>query len=141
MQSLSTNMVSETEFFFFSASANPSRGTVHPSPSDLCPVRSPFRTIPRLLASVLGSRPSSRRSRTPRRRPLLPVAVSRLPAFSSRRRSPRPPPWSRRLPLPVSACHPRLYRHLPRLRPCRSSPPSLRPTKTRSSSDFTFRRP
>jgi hypothetical protein len=39
----------------------------------------------------------------PRRRPPLPVAASRPPASSSRR-SPRLPPWSRRLQLPVSAC-------------------------------------
>jgi hypothetical protein len=56
-------MVSQPEFF--SASANPSCGTVHPPPI-LYPVRSPCRTTPRLLPSVLGSRPSSRRSRTPR---------------------------------------------------------------------------
>jgi hypothetical protein len=34
-----------------------------------------------------------------------------------------------------------LHRHLPRPRPRSSSPPPLRPTKTRSSLDFTFRRP
>jgi hypothetical protein len=126
-------------FFLFSTSTNPSCGTVHPPLSVLCPVRSPCRTTPMLLPSVLGSRPSSSRPSTPRRRPPLPVAVTRRPT-SSRRRSPRPPPWSRRLRLHVSACHPHLHRHLPRPRPHRSSPPPLRPTKTRSSSDFTFKR-
>jgi hypothetical protein len=62
------------------------------------------------------------------------VAASRPPA-SSRKRSPRPSPWSRRLQLPVSACHLRR----PRPRPRSSSPPPLRPIKTRSSLDFTFR--
>jgi hypothetical protein len=100
-------------------------------------VRSPYRTTPRLLPSVLGSRPSSRRLRTPRRRLPLPVTASRPPASS---RSPRPSPWSRRLQLPVSACHLRLHHHLPRPRPRSSSPPPLRPTKTRSLSDFTFKR-
>jgi hypothetical protein len=61
--------------------------------------------------------------------------ASRPPASSSRR-SPRPPPWSRRLQLPVSACH----RRLPRSWPHSSSPPPLQPTKTRSSPDFTFTR-
>jgi hypothetical protein len=56
------------------------------------------------------------------------VAASRLPA-SSRKRSPRPSLWSRRLQLPVSAFHLRLPRPWPRS----SSPPPLRPTKTRSS--------
>jgi hypothetical protein len=59
-------MVSESEFF--SASANPSCGVVHP-PSVLCPVRPPCRTTSRLLPSVLSSRPSLRRPRMLRRRP------------------------------------------------------------------------
>jgi hypothetical protein len=42
-------------------------------------MRSPCRTTPRLLPSVLGSRPMSRRPRTPRRRPPLPVVASRPP--------------------------------------------------------------
>jgi hypothetical protein len=138
-QSLSTNMV--LEFEFFSASANPSRDTVHPPQPVLWPVRSPCRTTPKQLPSVLGPRPSLRRPRMPRHRLPLPVAASRPPTSSSRRRSPRPPSLSRRLPLPVSACHLRLPRHLPRPRPRSSSPPPLRPTKTRSSPDFTFRRP
>jgi hypothetical protein len=129
-------MVSKAEFFF--TFANPSRDIVHPPPV-LCPVRSPCRATPRLLPSMLDSRPSSNRPRTPRRGPLLLVATSRPPASSSR--SPRPPPWSRRLQLLVSTCHLRLPRYLPRPRPRSSSPPPLRPTKTRSSSDFTFRRP
>jgi hypothetical protein len=83
------------------------------SPPVLWPVRSPCRTTPRLLPSVLGSRPLSRRPRTPRRRLPLHIAASRMPASSSRR-SPRPPPWSRRLQLPVSACHLRLPRSRPR---------------------------
>jgi hypothetical protein len=113
------------------------RSTVHPPPPPvLCPVRSPCQTTPRLLPSVLGLRPSSRRLRQPRRRPSLPVAASRLPlsvttsrppASSSSRRSPslRPPPWSRRLQLPVSACHLCLHHRLPRPRPRSSSPPPL----------------
>jgi hypothetical protein len=44
-------------------------------------MRSPCRTTPRLLPSVLGSRPSSRWSMTPRRRPPLPVDTSRPPAL------------------------------------------------------------
>jgi hypothetical protein len=112
-----------------------SHSIVH-RPPVLCPVRSPCRTSPRLLPSVLGSRPSSRRPRMSRRRPPLPVAASRPPTSSSRR-SPRPPSWSRRLQLPISACHLRL----PRRRPHSSSQPPLRPMKTRSSPDFTFRRP
>jgi hypothetical protein len=104
------------------------------SPSVLCPVRSPCRTTPRLLPTRLSSRPSSRR---PRHRPPLRVAASRPPASL---RSPRPPPWSRRLLLPVSVCHLRLHRRLPRSWPRSSSPPPLRPTKIRSSPDFTFRR-
>jgi hypothetical protein len=48
-QSLSTKMVSETEFFsLFSTSANPSHDTVHSPPLVLCPVRSPCRTTSRL---------------------------------------------------------------------------------------------
>jgi hypothetical protein len=127
---------------FFSASTNPSCSTVHPPPA-LCPVRSPCQTTPRLLPSVLSSKSSSRRPRTPRRRSPLPIAVSRPSASSLRRRSPRPPPWRRRLQLPVSACHLRLPRHLPWLRPHSSPPPPppLRPMKTHSSPDFTFRRP
>jgi hypothetical protein len=136
-------MVLELEFFsfLFSTSANPSRGTVHPPPPVLCPMRSPCQTTPRLLPFVLGSRPSQRKLRTPRHRLPLPVAASRSPASSLQRRSPRPPPWSRRLPLPVNVCHLCLHQHLPRPRPRRSSPQPLRPTKTRSSPDFTFRRP
>jgi hypothetical protein len=135
-------MVSETEFF--SASANPSRGTVpscwysNPShttvtlvtvlstthgtvhlppalftqycsstwyclhstihlPPVLCPVRSPCRTTLRQLPFVLSSSPSSRRPRTLRHRPPLPVAASRPPSSSLGRRSPRLPPWSRQL--------------------------------------------
>jgi hypothetical protein len=107
------------------STVHPSHGTVH-SPPVLCPMRSPCRTTPRLLPSMLDSRPLSRR---PRSRPPLPVTVS------------RPPPWSRRLQLPVSVCHLRLHRRLPRPRPRSSSPPPLQPTKTRSSPDFTFRRP
>jgi hypothetical protein len=128
-----------------------SRGILHPppvlfaqycsSPSVLCPVRSPCRMTPRLLPFVFGSRPSSRRQRTLRRRPPLPVAAFRPPTSSSRSRSPRPPPWRRRLQLPVSACHLRLHHCLPRSWPHSSSPPPLQPTKTRSSPDFTFRRP
>jgi hypothetical protein len=51
-------------------------------------MRSSCRTTPRLLPSALGSMPSSRRLRTSRRRPPLPIAASRPPASS---RSPRPP--------------------------------------------------
>jgi hypothetical protein len=131
-------MVSQPEFFF--ASANPSCGTVHPPPV-LCPVQPPCRTTPRLLPSMLSLRPSSRRPRTLRRRPPSPVAASRPLASSSRKRSPRPPPWSRRLQLPTSVCHLRLPHLLLRPRPRSSSPPPLRSTKTRSSPDFTFRRP
>jgi hypothetical protein len=111
-------------------------GTIHLTAGSL-PVRSPCRTTPRLLPSVLGSRPSLRRPRTPRNRPLLRIVTSRPPATSSRR-SPMPPPWSRRLQLPINACH--LHHRLPQPRPHSSSPPPLRPTKTRSSPDFTFRR-
>jgi hypothetical protein len=96
--------------------------TVH-SPSVLCPVRSPCRMTPRLLPSMLGSRPLSRRTRTSRRRPPLPVAASRLPTSSSRWRSPRSSLWSIRLHLTVSACH--LYRRLLWSRPRSSSPPPL----------------
>jgi hypothetical protein len=121
----------------------PNPGTVHMalfiSPPVLCLVRSPCRMTPRLLSSVFDSRPSSRRPRMPRRRPPLCVAASRSPDSSSRR-SLRPPPWSRRLQLSVSACHLRLHRCLPRSRPRSLSPPPLQPTKTRSLSDFTFRR-
>jgi hypothetical protein len=46
------------------------------SPPVLCPVRSPCRTRSRLLPSVLGSRPSSRRLRTLRRRSPRPGRLS-----------------------------------------------------------------
>jgi hypothetical protein len=45
------------------------------------------------------------------------------------------------LPVPISTCHLCLHRRLPRPRPRHSSPPPLRPMKTRSSPDFTFMRP
>jgi hypothetical protein len=128
-------MVSESEFFFLLPLTLAAALFIHRRFS--ASVRSPCRMTPRLLPSVLGSRPSSRRSRTPRHRPPLPIVASRPPASSSMR-SPRPSPWRRRLQLPVSACHLRLPHHLPR--PRSSSPPPLRPTKTRSLSNFTFRR-
>jgi hypothetical protein len=52
-----------------------------PPPPVLCPVWSPCRTTSRLLSSVFGSRPSSKRPRTSRRRPPLPVVASRPPAL------------------------------------------------------------
>jgi hypothetical protein len=70
-----------------------------------------------------GSCPPSRRPRTLRRRPPLCVTTSKPPASTSR--SPRPPPWSRRLQLSVSVCHLRFHRRLPRPQPRSSSPPPL----------------
>jgi hypothetical protein len=117
-------------------------GTVHMAlfipPSVLYPMRSPCRMTPRLLPSMIGSRPSSWRPRTLRHRPPLRVAASRPPA-SSRRRSPRPSPWSRRLQLAVSACHLHLHLCILWSQPRSLSPPPLRPTKTGLLPDFTFR--